>query len=198
MILDVDGPATSQGPSARRFAATHAQVIVTAGLAILAVCASFATSSVLVLLYLATVTPRLWLTDVAERRLPNRLVMPGYGIAAVGLAAHWIVTGDAPTGALLAGAAWFVGLWVLAALGGMGMGDVKLAGLIGFATGGLGATALLVPTVAFAAGGVAAAIVLMRGRRRATIAFGPYLLVGLWSAVAATAVVSVLAELRLF
>jgi leader peptidase (prepilin peptidase) / N-methyltransferase len=78
----------------------------------------------------------------------------------------------------------FAGLVILLTLtalavvlrGGFGLGDVKLAGMLSFL---LGWTVLSALAFAAFAGGVAAAVVLVRARsRRATLAYGPYLALG--------------------
>ena len=70
-----------------------------------------------------------------------------------------------------------------AVAGGMGMGDVKLAGVLGLSAGLVSATAAVVsPLVAFVLGGIAA-IGALRGGRGASIPFGPFLLAGFWVAV---------------
>jgi leader peptidase (prepilin peptidase)/N-methyltransferase len=133
-------------------------------------------------LYLAAVSPALCTADLVDRRLPNRLVIPGYGVAVSAIALGWI-TGDriAPT-AGIAGVLYFAFLLALSVLGGMGMGDVKLAGVLGLAAGGLGAVPALASTViAFAVGTVAALVALVRRTGR-SIPFGPCLLAGFWSA----------------
>lgn len=138
---------------------------------------------VLPALYLAVVTPTLCATDVIDRRLPNAVVLPGYLAAAAGMLGTWATTGIPPLISLAAGTTYFVLLYVLAIAGGMGMGDVKLAGVLGLAAGLLGPTAALVaPAAAFVLGG-AAAVVGARGRATTSIPFGPFLLAGFWIAV---------------
>lgn len=135
------------------------------------------------LAYLACVTPRLWATDVAQHRLPNRLVLPGYPVAVASGVAQWIATGDPQTTAMLSGAAYFAFMLLLSLAGGLGLGDVKLAGVLGIAAGLLGPTAALVsPVAAFLLGGVAAVIAMRRGPG-ARIPFGPFMLSGFWIAV---------------
>ncbi|MGV8882409.1 MAG: prepilin peptidase [Rhodoglobus sp.] len=133
-------------------------------------------------LYLAVVSPALCSADLVHRRLPNRLVVPGYAVAGIAITLGWI-TGDriAPT-AGIAGVLYFVFLLALSMLGGMGMGDVKLAGVLGLAAGGLGmVTAVASPVIAFAVGTVAAIVAVVRRTGR-SIPFGPCLLAGFWSA----------------
>jgi len=135
------------------------------------------------LVYLAAVTPTLCAIDALERRLPNSLVLPGYLAASAGIVAHWIVGGESSTVAVVSGVLYFVVMLAFAAAGGMGMGDVKLAGVLGLSAGLVSATAAVVsPLVAFVLGGIAA-IGALRGGRGASIPFGPFLLAGFWVAV---------------
>ena len=135
------------------------------------------------LVYLAAVTPTLCAIDALERRLPNSLVLPGYLVAAAGIVAHWIVSGEFSTVAVVSGVLYFVVMLAFAVAGGMGMGDVKLAGVLGLSAGLVSATAAVVsPLVAFVLGGIAA-IGALRGGRGASIPFGPFLLAGFWVAV---------------
>jgi leader peptidase (prepilin peptidase)/N-methyltransferase len=153
-------------------------------LATVAVVAAGLEPRVLPLLYLSAVTPRLCAIDFAHRRLPNRIVLPGYLVAVAGAAAQWAVTGEAPILALASGSAFFVFMLAFAVAGGMGLGDVKLAGVLGMSAGLLGLSAAVIsPLAAFLLGGVAA-IVALRGGAGASIPFGPYLLAGFWIAVA--------------
>lgn len=136
------------------------------------------------LVYLAAVTPHLCSVDLAVRRLPNRVVLPGFAFAGVGLIGQRIIVGEWLLTALVAGLAYFLFLFVPAVAGGMGMGDVKLAGVLGVSAGLIGqTTAILSPLTAFLLGGVAALVELSRGRG-GSIPFGPFLLAGFWVAVA--------------
>lgn len=156
---------------------------VAALLSVVAVVAAGVEPRALPLVYIAAVTPALWSTDVLSRRLPNRLVLPGYLAAGGGLTAQWLVTGEPPLLALGSGVAYFAFMFALGLTGGMGMGDVKLAGVLGLAAGALGPVAALVsPLTAFLLGGVAAMAALRRGAG-ARIPFGPFLLAGFWIAV---------------
>jgi leader peptidase (prepilin peptidase)/N-methyltransferase len=122
-------------------------------------------------IYIAAVTPELIRTDLREHRLPNRMVIPGLVIGLIAAALSWSLV---PLVAALASAGL---LFVLSLAGGIGMGDVKLAALLGLASPTL-AVAVAAPLAAFVLGGAAASIVLARGGRRSRIAFGPYLLAG--------------------
>jgi leader peptidase (prepilin peptidase)/N-methyltransferase len=147
-----------------------------------------------VFLYLAVATPELCRIDFLEHRLPNAIVLPAGAVALLGLGAAWADTGQPPVVPLVAGAAALAFLLVLNLAGGLGMGDVKLGGVMGLALGSLGAVAPIVGLVlAFVAGGVAGFLALLApaasGLRR--IPFGPFLLLGFWSAAIADPVLVV-------
>lgn len=127
------------------------------------------------------------LTDIDHQLIPNRILFPGLGIAAALLVIGAML--DGTTGnvlrALLASALYFAFLLVigLAARGGFGMGDVKLALLLGLFLGFEGWNALAVGfTLAILLGGVASVVVLAftRKGRRGKFAYGPYLVAGAW------------------
>jgi leader peptidase (prepilin peptidase)/N-methyltransferase len=115
--------------------------------------------------------------DLATRRIPNVLVA---GLAAVALVPRAAAERSLLVESLVAGAAVFAVALLLAYLarGGLGMGDVKLAGALGLVLGKVVLLALVVGTLAGAAAAIA--ILIRRGRagRRATIAYGPYLALG--------------------
>lgn len=120
--------------------------------------------------------------DLEHRRVLNRML-----VAALPVVLLVILTTGMP-GFLNAiyGAAIGFGVFLLAALlkpGGMGMGDVKLAGLIGLATGVAGVSLSIV--VGIIAGGVVALALLVYRRfdRRTTYAYAPYLVLGAWIAL---------------
>lgn len=135
------------------------------------------------LLYLAMVTPALVSWDVRYRRLPNRLVVPGIVVGSACIGLNWAMTRSPPIAPLVAGAGIAVFLLLVHVTGGMGMGDVKLGLALGLAawTPLIGVAA---PVIAFLAGGVVSAVHLARRGRGGTIAFGPFLLLGFWVAVA--------------
>jgi len=154
-------------------------------------------------LYFAAISIALALIDLDHHRLPNAIVLPGYIVAAVlftvaaALTGAWVPLAIAAVGALATGALYLV--IALARPGGMGMGDVKLAGVAGFFLGWLGVPELVLGTVAaFILGGVYGVGMLLAGRgRRSAIAFGPWLLAGAWVAILAAGPV-VSAYLSLF
>lgn len=143
-------------------------------------------------LYLAAISIALTLIDLDTHRLPNPIVLPSYVVLVVLLAVACLF--GAPWDALLragiAGAALFAFYWILrvARPGGMGGGDVKLAGVIGIALGWIGWGAVVVGAfAAFLIGGVVG-IALMLGRRatrKTAIPFGPFMVVGAWIGIIA-------------
>jgi leader peptidase (prepilin peptidase)/N-methyltransferase len=141
-------------------------------------------------LYLAAISVVLALVDLDVRRLPNVIVLPAYAVGAVLLGAAAVLTGDG--GALLRagiGAGALFALYLALALvkpGGMGLGDVKLAGVLGLFLGWLGWEHLVVGAFAgFLFGGVFGIALLATRRARASTAvpFGPWMLLGAWVAV---------------
>lgn len=128
--------------------------------------------------------------DVSEHRLPNKIVLPCYPIAAIGLAIHSIVTGNSPALAVIASLGCVTVFALMHLLGGMGMGDVKLVGVLALLLGSLGVTSLMVGFAsAFLFGAVAGGWTMATQHRAAThrIPFGPFLLVGFWLGVLAPA-----------
>jgi leader peptidase (prepilin peptidase)/N-methyltransferase len=113
--------------------------------------------------------------DLEHRIIPNRIVLPA---ALIVLVANTVVHPSVQWFAGGFGASLFLLLAALAYPAGMGMGDVKLALLLGFATGKavpvalmLGMIAALVPSVILLARHGAAA-------RKMAIPFGPFLALG--------------------
>ena len=127
----------------------------------------------------------LTLVDLAVRLLPNRLTGPA---AAVAVVAGTLLDPGGELERLLAGAA-AGGCFLLAALAspaGMGMGDVKLAAVLGLYLGGEVAVAVFVALLAGVAFGL---IVIARkgaaAGRKTMLAFGPFLALGGAAAVIA-------------
>ncbi|WP_432487598.1 prepilin peptidase [Kineococcus sp. SYSU DK018] len=141
-------------------------------------------------LYLAAIAVALALIDLDVRRLPDAIVLPSYPVALVLLAAASAGSGD--WGALaraLAGAAalflLYATLW-FAHPRGMGLGDVKLAGVLGLYLGWWGWDALAVGGfAAFLLGGAVSLPLLLVGRagRKSSIPFGPCMLVAALAAL---------------
>ncbi len=130
------------------------------------------------------------LIDLDHQLIPNRVLFPALGAGAALLAIGSLVDGELGSlvRGLLGGAVYFLILLVvgLIARGGFGMGDVKLALLLGLFLGYLGWDILMIGTVlAVLLGGVASILLLVftsKGRD-AKFAYGPYLVLGAWIAL---------------
>ncbi|MEO6825926.1 MAG: prepilin peptidase [Microbacteriaceae bacterium] len=163
-----------------------AQLPLAATLGAVAVWATGVQPVLLVFLYLAAVTGELCRVDVAEHRLPNAILLPGYALAAVALVWLAMLAAEAVVVPLAAGAGFLSFLLVMNLAGGVGMGDVKLAGLLGIGLGSLGLTAAVAgPVLAFVTGGIGGLVALLvpGGSTLHRIPFGPYLLLGFWATV---------------
>ena len=142
-------------------------------------------------LVFAGTTMVLVLTDLDHQRIPNRILYPAT-IAAVLL----LTGGAAADGTLadvlraLAGGVIYFGLLLIIALiarGGFGMGDVKLALLLGIFLAFQSWDVLWSGIfLAFLIGGLVSLLLLVTRRkgRKDAIPFGPPLVVGAWAAVA--------------
>ena len=142
------------------------------------------------LLAFAACATVLSIVDLAEKRLPNAVVFPALGAVAVLLVPATWATGIwmSLVWALVGAAAMFAVYLLLALISpaSMGMGDVKLALVIGLLLGWFGLSAWLVGLLAaFVVGGVIAIVALLRKRvtLRGSIPFGPSMLVGALVAV---------------
>ncbi len=134
------------------------------------------------LVYVALFVP-IFFIDLREGIIPDVIVFPGMALA-LGLA----LLGGRAIPALVGGGVGF-GLFLaiyLLARGGMGPGDVKLAGLVGLIngwplrTGDFGSSVLVAFLLAFVSGGLVASVFLalrLKGRK-APIPFGPFLVGG--------------------
>ena len=135
----------------------------------------------------AAATVPLALSDVRERRLPNRplaaatAAVAGALLAAAALGGEWARL----AGAAAASAAYFAALLLLraASRGGLGGGDVKLGPLLGLALGWVGSAAAALWAPLLVAVGAGAAGLVARRRGRAEFALGPVLLAGAWGGI---------------
>jgi leader peptidase (prepilin peptidase) / N-methyltransferase len=130
-----------------------------------------------------TVLVAVTVTDLQRRVIPNRILLAGavFGVAILGPTDPGSLPGRAMAAA---GAGGSLLLGAVADRDGMGMGDVKLAALMGLY---LGAAIVPALVVGFGAGALAGlAIIAREGRpgRRRVLPFAPFLalggIVGLW------------------
>ena len=115
--------------------------------------------------------------DLEHRIVPNRILLP---LAVYGIAMTAVIDLDKLPGSLIAGAAAFTALLLtaLAYPAGMGMGDVKLAGVMGIYLGLSVVPALL---FAFFAGSVVGIAMLVRhgaSARKRGVPFAPFMAAG--------------------
>jgi leader peptidase (prepilin peptidase)/N-methyltransferase len=143
--------------------------------------ASFArfghTGRALVGAFFVTVLVVLSAVDLDCRLIPNVIVVPALAICLAAQIAlypeHWL---EWVLASLFAALALFVPLLIVPT--GMGMGDVKLAALLGAV---LGKSVVLALFIGVLAGGLFAVVVLVRegaAARKKTIAYGPFLAFG--------------------
>jgi len=141
--------------------------------------------------YFAATTIPLMIYDLRERRLPNKITLPGVAVALVSLAltmewSRFLI-------ALGISALLFLVGTLISVRGWIGMGDVKLF------TGLSMLLAWFDPALVWQASlwafGIATAFVLVgflakKMTARSTIALGPYLLIGFWVAISPLAISS--------
>lgn len=125
------------------------------------------------------------IVDLRERRIPNRMLLVAGPVVTALLVAGLLLRGEPSRllAVLVGAAALFVLYFVIALIvpAAMGMGDVKLAALLGGALGAVGLTGWLLGLVAaFLIGGVVAIIALVTRRVgvRGSIPFGPWMVAG--------------------
>jgi leader peptidase (prepilin peptidase)/N-methyltransferase len=138
-------------------------------------------------LYLAAVSVALAMIDLDTYTLPNKIVLPAYPVSAALLVTAALLLGEPGrlVPAVIGGAALFALYLTLALLypGGMGLGDVKLAGVLGLFLGFLGWGPLVVGAFsAFLLGGLFSLVLVItrRANRKSSIPFGPWMLAGAW------------------
>jgi leader peptidase (prepilin peptidase)/N-methyltransferase len=131
---------------------------------------------------LLALMPGIALIDLRHRIIPNRLTYPSLLLFSLVVVSARLIGGvgdpaRAGIGLLLYGGILFV---VAVVSRGMGMGDVKLAALIGLVLGSLGLRFVGVAAgAAIAFGGLGGVVALGTGKgRKSAIPFGPYLAAG--------------------
>jgi leader peptidase (prepilin peptidase)/N-methyltransferase len=113
--------------------------------------------------------------DLANRRVKNVVTIP---VSVIAVLLRVAFERSALLEVVIAGLVMFLVFLALSLVlrGGLGMGDVKLAGMLGFLLGWKVLPAIFVGAIA---GGAAAAVLLTRASgRRSTMAYGPYLALG--------------------
>jgi leader peptidase (prepilin peptidase)/N-methyltransferase len=126
--------------------------------------------------------PAISVIDIRHKMIPNKITYP----ATVGFAIYIVLArlfddGTDPVRALLGMLAYGGGLFLLALISrGMGIGDAKLAVVIGLVFGAIGLRFVAVAAAAaIVLGGVGGIVALLMGRdRKSAIPFGPYMAAG--------------------
>ena len=138
-------------------------------------------------LYLVAISIALTLIDLDTHRLPNAIVIPSYLVGGAIYVAAAVVGSnyDSLCRAAIGMAALFLLYAVMAFAypGGMGLGDVKLAGVLGLYLGWSGWGSLAVGALAaFILGGLFGLILIIirKANARSGIPFGPWMIAGAW------------------
>lgn len=130
--------------------------------------------------------------DVAVRRLPDQLTAPLAGVGLVGLGtASYLARDMTPLlrgliGAALAGGLFLALAWIRPDGEGMGLGDAKLAAVLGLYLGWLGWGDLTLGILAGSTAATVFALAMLRAgqlTRRSAISYGPFLVLGAMVAV---------------
>jgi leader peptidase (prepilin peptidase)/N-methyltransferase len=173
----------TQLPEGSRLAGTWLQVPVAAVLGGLAGLApSIAEQATFAVLAVAAAL--LVVVDLADYRLPDIIVLPLYGVLAIGLTVAAWTQGRWPDllRAAIAAAVMFVLYFVMAMFASdLGFGDVKLAGVAGGFLGWFGITQAVAGfLLAWVLGAVVGLVLILFRRigRKASLPFGPYLILG--------------------
>jgi leader peptidase (prepilin peptidase) / N-methyltransferase len=142
------------------------------------------------MLFVMAISVALALIDLDTQRLPDAIVLPSYAVVIVCGAGMSLLSGD--WGAFVRGLTGMAALGIfylvlaIAVPRGMGLGDVKLAGVLGFVLAYLGWGPLAVGAFgAFLLGGTFSIVlmVLRRVGRKSGIPFGPWMLAGAWCGI---------------
>ena len=119
--------------------------------------------------------------DFRERRLPNTLVATAYFGGLLGFTIVAFSRGDFTllTNAALGSVIAVLGYLMIHLLGGMGMGDVKYAGVIGLYLGSIGWTYLYLGSLISFTGAALWALPQMVSKREThSVLFGPFMALG--------------------
>ena len=136
-------------------------------------------------IYVGAAGTLMLLIDVEHHRLPDKLTLPSYPVVAILLLLPAIANGQwGEYGrAILGCVAMFVFYFLLALIypAGMGMGDVKLAGVVGLALGFAGWAFVVIGLLAaFFLGAVIGIGLMIGGKagRKTAVPFGPFMIAG--------------------
>ena len=148
-------------------------------------------------LYFGAISTALTLIDLDVHKLPNKIVYPAYVVGVVLLGAASVIEGDfgqllrMVIGGVVLLAAYL--LMVIVYPPGMGLGDVKLAGVVGLFLAWLGWGELAVGAFgAFVLGGVFSLVLILLKKvtRKSGVPFGPWMLAGAWVGTFAGGIIS--------
>ena len=146
--------------------------------------------AVVAFLYFTAIAVALAFIDYDTKRLPNVLTYPAYVVGPLlltldaAVSGSWLPLRHAGIGMLALFAFYF--MLVLVYPAGMGLGDVKLAGVIGLFLGWIGYGALVVGAfLGFFIGGLwgIGLILLKRAGRKSAVPYGPFMLIGAMVAI---------------
>lgn len=156
--------------------------LATAGLVVLAAIRHANPWHAVLVAGLLALMPGIALIDLRHRIIPNRLTYPSLLVFPAIIVAAWAVDEAVDPLKGLLGALLYGGvLFIVAVISrGMGMGDVKLAAVIGLVLGSIGLRYVGVAAgAAIVLGGIGGLVALAMGRgRKSAIPFGPYLAAG--------------------
>ncbi|WP_447925466.1 prepilin peptidase [Georgenia muralis] len=175
------GPTVEAGPHLRAY--RHVPIAVLGGMGATHAAASWAETAAFAVL--AVSAAFLVVIDLAEYRLPDAIVVPTYPLffGALTLAAalenDWSRLGRAAAAGGVLLVSYFLLAWINPT--GLGLGDVKLAGLLGGFLGWFGWPQVLMGTLAAFALVAAVSLILLALRRvgrKSEIPFGPWMIAG--------------------